>query len=398
MRALLIAALLLAGGLTGCIGSDGTDGREGATAANASGAEGAPAAMPGAGSPHVNLSFETGQAVHETRWANGSFTLAEHSFPKGVATGLIGEYDPDRREIDLADLVPQGIPVVLTAEIEAELGEGDVDIWFDVPSEEVWAATYHTPYGGYSRIETTVLRTSSEPVTLNVRYDEIDDSQGFDYTLWYSAQADPSILPAGVPVGVEVPTGATGLEMRFLSPGGGNAGLLWDPQDAFLGRGEQDVLTFELEDESPRGEYVLMAAEGASPARVTVLGTEQAPSGFRLLEQTFETGPGVEAVPGESEVAWTFDVRKAPLQAGVFWSASEASQGTGARLSSPQADLLELNIDGGPWVGAGFGTTTDMGAPGLTTGTYEAQVSFDQNAGPTGMTANHVLVYYERGT
>lgn len=397
MRALAVI-LLLTAGLTGCLG--GEDGGMETT-----GAEIDPASTDGGTGGldedplKVPVGFSDEAPTHEVAWENGTFQITEHSYPKGVVTSLVDEYDPDRRQIDLTPLVPIGVPVVLTAEINAELGEGDVDIWIDAPNEEIWAASADTPYGGYSSLEVTLIHTSSDPITLNVRYDEIDDSQSFDYTLRYAAHVAPGLLPPGVPVGLEVPDAATGVQIDLVGAEDQPAVMLWDPQDTFLGRLSPtgDRLIRVLEPEDPRGEHVVMLAEGSGPARISLLGVEQAPADLRPLSQDIQTGPGIEAGPGETEVAWSFEVDQVPLQAGIFWSGSEVSQDTQASLASPAANLIGLDISGGPWLGAGFGTITDMGAEGLTTGTYEAQISFGQTAGPSDMTANHVLVFYDRG-
>ncbi len=397
MRA-LAAVLLLTAGLAGCLG--GEDGSAGTTGTEIESAStgGDDAGLPEA-PPQAPVAFTDDAPTHEVAWENGTFQITEHSYPKGMVTGLAGEYDPDRRQIDLTPLVPQGRPVVLTAEINADVGEGDVDIWIDAPSEEVWAAAYDTPYGGYSSIQITLIHTSSDPITLNVRYDEIDDSQSFDYTLRYAAHSDPGLLPAGVPVGIEVPEDAVGLRAEFTDASDGRAVAVWAPDDSFIGRFEpgDERFTLPVDETGATGEYVVMLAEGSGPARISLVGVGETTTKLRPLGQVFETGPGVEAGPGETEVSWTFEVDRVPLQAGLSWSASEVSQDTAASLSSPETELLGLSVSDGPWVGAGFGILTSMGAQGLTAGTYEAHVSFGENAGPSGMNANHVLVFYDRG-
>lgn len=396
MRAWAVPLLLLTAGLAGCIGGqdaadDGLDDPNG----QATGADTAQGPAEDLLAPVV---FDATEPSQEVRWENGTFDITEHSHPKGIATGVVGEYDPDRREIDLTPMVPTGVPAVLTAEINAELGQGDVDLWIDAPDEEIWASDYDAPYGGYTSLAVTIIHTSSEPITLNVRYDEIDDSTGFDYTLRYAAHVDPGLLPAGVPVGVEVPEEATGLRVDFEDEAEGRAVAFWGPDDSFIGRFEPDQrFTLPVDEIGAPGEYVVMLPEGSAPARISLVGLTEAPDRLRPLTQDIQFGTPQQASGGETELSWSFQADRVPLQAGLFWEGSEVSQDTQASLASPTAHLIGLDIDGGPWLGAGFGTITDMGVAGLTTGTYEAQVSFGETLGSSGMTANHVLVFYDRG-
>lgn len=399
MRAFTLAVLLVVAGLAGCLGGEDADGGEAGPTAPSTpggGGDGEPGTEPG--QSLTDLRFEIDDPVSEIVWENGTFQITDHSHP--LVNQAVHDASPDRREIDLTPLVPQGVPVVLTAEVDAEMGEGDVDIFFEIPSGEIWSGETDTPYGGYSLIEATVLHTSSDPITLVLRYDEVDDSASFDYTLRYSVSYEPGLVPDGVPVGVPVPEEATGLRVEFGDEREGRSVLVWDPQDTFLGRfdpGDERV-TLPLDGEAPRGEHVVLLAAGSGPAHISLAGTEQDPGPLRALLQEIVFGQPHQAASGESEITWSFQTDRAPLQAGIFWDSSEVSQNTRGSLASPTTELFSMEIQDDPWIGGlGFGMLTEVGAPGLVAGSYEASVAFDENAGPSPMEATHALVFYDRG-
>lgn len=395
MRAWIIVAALLTSTAAGCIGGDaGSDQVEAAEAGGTvTGLE--------ATEPPTTLSFAAGGVVDETRWENGTFHVSEHSFPKGVATGILGEYDADRRVIDVTDMVPTGVPVILEAEIHAELGRGDLDLWLTAPEGEVWARDYDTPYGGYSRIRSLIVHEAGGPLELNVRYDEIDDSQSFDYTLEITSRADPAVVPPGVPVALELPAGGTlGLgpveEFALSDEPDGLEAMLWGPDDTDLGRlsAADGSSTFTVADEAAGGEHVVMGVHDSPAFRIQVSSATETDASLRPLTQAFTMGPGVET-DESPEVTWSFELETAPIQVGVFTNATEVSDGLEVRLAGPSETILESSI-GGLWINAGFGWLSPMGADGLTAGTYEATVTYDHAVGASPIEANHVVVGYRR--
>ncbi len=84
-----------------------------------------------------------------------------------------------------------------------------------------------------------------------------------------------------------------------------------------------------------------------------------------------------------------------PLQVGVLIQTSGASKDLDTALSGPAGELLSAMIEGGPWIQSGFVFLTDMGEPGLQTGTYEATVAFGVDAGDESSTSE-ILVHYAR--
>lgn len=398
MRAWIIVAALLVSTAAGCVGGNEDAGQVDLT--EAVGAAGTGDDVGPAGG-WTNLSFASGETVDETRWENGTFHVREHSFPKGVATGIVGEYDADRRVIDVTDMVPTGVPVIFQAEIHAELGRGDVDLWLTAPEGEVWASDYDTPYGGYSRIRSVIVHETGGSLELNVRYDEIDDSESFDYTLEITSRADPSVVPPGVPVAVELPAGdtleLTPVEGFALSDGpDGLEAMLWGPDDTYLGRltEAEDRTTFTVAGEVAGGEHVVMAVHDSPAFRVQISNGTGTDAPLRPLTQSFYLGPGVET-DDSSEVTWTFELEAAPIQVGIFTNATEVSDGLEARLVGPSETILESSI-GGLWIGAGFGWLSPVGADGLAAGTYEATVAYDNAVGVSPIEANHVVVGYRR--
>lgn len=408
-----IVLVVLSVGLAGCVGSqtagEASSGGQGADAtAMEDGEAGSSGGQTDGTGAAAALAFPAAADVTRTLWFNGTFEITEHSWPKGMVTSALGmEYDPDRRTHDVTDEVPEGVPAVVRAEINADVGEGDVDLWFEF-SDDIWTASADAPYGGYTAAEIGIVRVD-DPVVVTLRYDEIDDSAAFDYTLRVDVIAHPDLVPAGIPVAVDVPTGADGLRIEFAGEGEGRAAWVWDPDDALVGRFDpgDERISVPLGPDAPRGEYVVMAAQGSGPVRVHLLAvdgedaTPLAPppgQGLRALTQVIEMSDPQSANAGEASYTWTFEADRTPLQAAILWWGPAVSRETDASLSGPEGTLFDLTISTDEvWIFPGFGWLTAMGAEGLAAGTYEASVAFgDAAIGPDPVTVQHALVYYGR--
>ncbi|MDX1611851.1 MAG: hypothetical protein R3185_05740, partial [Candidatus Thermoplasmatota archaeon] len=388
-----VALLVLLAALTGCIGGDQveTQGSDASPTANLS-SEGA--TLPG--TEAMPAGFLESEPLDAVRWENGSFHVTEHSYPKGMITGIAGEYDPDRRSFDISDMVPTGVPVTLTAEVNADLGEGDVDLWIQADPGAIWSADYDTPYGGYSRIEVTLVYTGQAPVEVVVRYDEIDDSESFDYTLSIRATHDPMVLPPGLPVELALPGPASTVQVEAPDADGEAAAMLFDPDDQLVERVDLSggQATFELAEDAQAGDYVLFITESSGLSTVTVLGAEQ-PVSLTPTKQAIAYGEPVSGSGGQA--SWTFEVPRAPLQAGIFWSHEGIAGDATGSLVTPAGEALHLATAGHLTITGSYGMLSDMGEAKLVAGTYEASAGFSPYAGPSEPTAMHVLVFYERG-
>lgn len=403
-RTLLVALLLVAPLLTGCLGLGGGDdgAPENATRTSATGdpGEAVPSAVRTPRPADEDLApvrFTDEPLEAAVTWANGTFTLAEHSWPKGIVTSIVDEYDPDRREIDLTGQVPAGIATLVEIEVNAELSEGDVDVWIEFPPEAIWAFEGHAPFGGHTYQAYTVVLGPGEPVTAVLRYDEVDPSTEFDYTLRIAITPFVDVLPPGVPVAFAMEPG----DGLYVIPDGADADdefLLWDEFEDFLGRivlNQRKVVSVE-----ESGEVVLLLEETAAPARLGFLARDvdhggPAPTPRALAQEILSTE--VVSGPADEELVLTFETLEPMLQTGIGWWGSTVATATEATLSGPTGPVLDASFESGelPWMGPGFFVLTDLGTKELPAGPYEARVHFE-GAGPDDVNLQAYQVYFVR--
>lgn len=393
-RALPLAASIALASLAGCLDRDGAEEGAGGATLNATTAtdessDAPPPTVPGATRVH----FAAGEAASETIWSNGTFTIEQAGWPIGVLTqgALMGD---NPRRIDITAAVPQGVPTLVTVEVDASVGAGDVDIWLDAPEIEIWSGVFDTPFGGWSRFEMSIVHVSSESIAVVLGYDEHDDQPSFDYTLRIDVASDPSLLLPGVAVGVPMGPGDA-LHLEPLDAAKETNAALYDPADAHLGRVRvaAGAPTLALAADAPAGEYVVMLSGDASPARASLTGPSLERAAGRVLAQTFREGAPVP-IDGADEVRWTFDEATAPLQVFVGIVIDGAMTAFSGSVASPTGSLFDFAFQG-PDVAAGFayGMRTMMGAEGLVPGTYTVAIT-PQAA--VQASAWELVVYYER--
>lgn len=387
----LVAALAVTGAFAGCVGGAADPAIAEPEVPMGTGSDGKPI-VTGDWAP---FKFDL-PPTYESEWENGTFKLQENNFPLGVVWWNAGMGEQNLRTIDLTDKVPKNVPVRLVASVDAQVANGgDVDIWFDVPFDEVWSGTWDTPFGGKSEIEIRIVHKSDAPIRAVLAYGEYDQSAEFAYSWNVQVIAEPEALLEGVAAAFEVPEGGATLGVDLLVPGRTPAVLLWDPADNFLGRFPVTGGRFERP-LTESGEYLIMLAGGSGHGRFGLKDVEET-SVMRPIDQ--EIVQHEMTAPGPS-VEWTFTADRVPIQAAFYAiSGSVASDFTGS-LQGPDGKLFDVAFSGGPWVRpvTGFGTFewTDMGGPGLDAGTYTAKAAFAQSFGPDPMVYGDYLVFLQR--
>lgn len=392
-RTLLAIGLLLLAGLAGCLGSS-DDGSSTTPATPADGSQGEAATE--AQRNFTSLTYPGTEPVFGVEWVNDTFEIQDSD--QIARPARMAGQDPDNRHvIDITDRVPADVPVFVALEINAEAGQGDVDIWLNAPDAAIWSSEFDAPFGGFSHIEYTLVRSEGTPISVVAQLDELPDRAEVPYTLSIDVRSNPGLAIRGVPVSFQAGPDHV-LELSSLDEGGEVEVLLFDPADAFLARVQgTGTTTFALDDEATSGRYVLMVPEGIRPVWLELAGPAGAPiqdPDLHLLEQDITFGPPQSTGSGGS-ATWSFDADRVPLQAGVLIQTSGASKDLDAALTGPAGELLSAMIEGGPWLQNGFVFLTDMGDVGLQPGTYEATVSFDVDAGEES-SASEILVYYAR--
>lgn len=405
---LLLAALLLAAPLTGCLGLTGGGGDE-ATPTDAGQASGSGDgdARPGSsadGSTGVGnltpLTFAdaAGEATDATVWANGSFSPEQTCRLGGCQTGSAYQ------TVTLDDELPDGLPVRLTATLSYETGPTIFAEPLDLAlfSEETsFYAFEDTEENGKDRIDSTLLGGSG-PVTVQVFYRWPAGSEPeASYSLQIDIVADPATVPGGVPVAVDLAPGdrlqATPVAGDGQASDGGIEVGLNGPDDQRLAWGSADggPASLGVPSTGAAGEHVLVVSENSAPVRLATNGSSAT---MRALETAFESGELTEAQPGETTEV-TVDVAAPPLAVGAYLTESQplgasATEGS-ITVTSPEGTLIEGEFGCSLCLTAGYfaSAVSDSGVADLTAGTYtityEPGVEAGYGVGP-------VVVTYER--
>ena len=405
----VVLALCIALPLAGCLGGD-----EAATAAATEPAavdaeEGA--AVGADGTPMFLARFAAADPVDVTEWHNGTFRLEQSRrvgpVPFDGPTNAGG-----RLEFDITALVPRDVPTTIIAEVNAELAHGDLDLGLMVPQGEWRTGNWNTPTGGYSRFETGIVHTSSEPIVVVLTYDEAEPQPEFAYTIIIRVVSHPANLMNGIVTGVTLPADArfqvdpvgapreTGPEVPEF------ALHVFGPDDAFVATfplGSSGATDIALPAGSLAGEYVFLLSQGGRDARILVEGS---PAPMRALALEWQEGELAELdAQGRGSASATFD--RAPLLVGVFFTAPNVAQNVAVTMSGPQGGVfagsatsdtpwLSFALPDGPGFTYGWGWDSLWGAPGLTSGAYEATVEFERGAGAPPAVAGVFAAFHAR--
>lgn len=355
-------------------------------------------------------SFGAGELVDTTLWSNGTFTIAQHGRPVGLLPGLPSEVVEPRGVVrfDVTEHVPVGLPVRLIAEVDAQVGRGDVDLWPEIPDGEWRTGRWETPFGGWSRIEIGFTHLAPGPVAVLLAYDEMDEQAEFPYTLSVRIVADPELVVHGIVTGVTLPADPT-LRVELVDePREGVTEaprlMVFSPDDEYLGAFPLDESTsLDLPAGSPSGEYVLLLSQRSGRNARLLVGGGSAT--LRAMEQEPAMG---DVVLGDAagHVRWSTTYDRVPLLAGLMFRSPNVAMNVLVRLTGPEGVLFEDRVDDGPWVGARlpdgssfdnwFGWDSLYGAPGLAAGAYEGEVTFDHAAGHEPVEAHSMAAFYLR--
>lgn len=337
--------------------------------------------------------FDQARTVATTLWANGTYTLQEHFFPLNWAVSRAGVGPPPGlRFVDITEKIPRGVPIRITAELDAAVTDGSVQVWVEAPFEEVWAGEWELLDAGHAKAELRIVHDSDGPVKVGLFYDEADRSPEFPYTLRIDVRSDPERLMDSVGGTLDVPIDNATL---IVTPDRGGVGpeiLIWDPDHHYMGRFELRTGATEIPLKD-KGTHLLLLTQGSGDATLAIKGVRQPPL-LGSATQEFET---FEATASTSSIEWSFVADREPIQVGFFASSGTVAMDFSGILSSPEGPLIEREFAGGPWVRpvTGFGTWgwTEMGAPNLVAGNYDARITFEQAAGPDPIQYGHFVVY-----
>jgi len=336
--------------------------------------------------------FGVERAVSQTIWANGTFKADESFFPLQLVPVMAGLPLKGIHTTPITDAVPKGVPVRITSEVHADVTDGDVDLWLNIPFDEMWAGTWDTPPGGYSKIETRIVHLSDDPLGVSVGYAELDHQPEFTYTLRIDVTYDPEALVDSVGATLDVPVEGARLLVDAAAGGPDAALLVWGPDKKLVDRFALQAGANEIQ-LAAAGQHLLLLAQGSGDATLAIDGVSEPPRLGHAKQEIVD-------FMGESQgpkVTWSFDADRAPIQVGFFANSGTVASDFSGLLTSPKGRLIESHFTGGPWVrpvmGFGAGEWTAMGGKNLVAGKYDFEISFSQNAGPDPIHYGHWFVF-----
>lgn len=405
--ALLLAVILVAAPLAGCVGSggggpaaepaevdDGDDGRDSPDAGDAE------------GSNVTTATFDVPNATQTVR-RNDTFAPQDSCVTGGCVTG------DARHTTDITGIVPADAPARVYVNITYE----------EIPTYQpfsAWFSAEDTVFYGYSstyepgslQIEALMVRAESGTVESVVQLaapnPSTEPDPNADYQLEATVVPIPSRVDRGVPVEAELSPGQT-IEATTVGEDADADELafrVYGPDDEAVAYVSSDdgSATWTVPENLTSGAYVLantwtsdieLSTSGGASLRALTLD-------WTVSEPTMYTGNGA--------VEWSFDVDRDPLWAGIYvrdrnvgaglngpWATVDGFEGT---LTMPGGDTA-----GGAWsctpclnVGLFFGSAFIGFGPGradesLVSGSYQAELS---STGSVGFEYGQIVSHYVR--
>lgn len=345
LHALALATLLLVAPLTGCLGFTGDDGgdEDDLSSASADGPGGtSQARVSDAGTNLTTLAFPEGEGTNATIWANGTFSPEQNCYAGGCLTGSAFE------QLTLDEELPDGLPVEIQATLTYDTGPTIFGQPVDLSlfSEDATFYTWESEDGDDREvIEATVLGGSG-PITAEVTYRWPTGAEPeASYTLQVEVTSSRTLVPAGVPVAVDL---GPGERLEILATGEGKAAIdLRGPSDERVtyATSEDGRATVTLPDDASSGEYVALVPGISQPVRLLANASAET---MRPLDVEVTAGDLQQAQPGQP-VEVTFDLSTPPTAVGAYLT---ESQPAGASLE--EGDLT-LAAPGGTVIDSSFG-------------------------------------------
>ncbi|HEX2065466.1 MAG TPA: hypothetical protein VHI93_01500 [Candidatus Thermoplasmatota archaeon] len=327
MQRLLALGLALAF-LAGCA-TPSSDGSHGHTL----GTTGGPG--PGAGGmEHVGLRFGLAAPIRTVRWANGT-VAAQDTCNTGAC---LMDVSRAMHVTDVTGDLPQGIPARLRAEVTypplTEFGQpGGFELWVQSERSSFYSYTAGTELGS-GWLDVTLAAAGAVEVVL-LAGGPGGGGASTPYTLRIAIDAEPGLVPVGVPVAVHL---GPGTHLMASTRAGPAAFDLYGPDDALLGRfAGSHVLPVS----APRGLYVAVLPRGGPAANFS---TDAKDAGLVAMPLRLEPGPAGQAPPGGAyEAVWT--VAGSPLGVGIV--GRSAATPAGPPLLASAGFTMELARDNG---------------------------------------------------
>lgn len=323
----------------------------------------------------------------ETKWANGSLKSAEVVVGEN-APPFQGLERADEDRVEITDLVPAGIPTNVRATI-TYASDATAELNTYVAAPQYYGYDVEAGEGTFTA-DTVVTHFGEEPIEVGANGNQPDAAPETRYTLRIEVEvADASLVPATVPLAVDLPERADRIEVVPADPETGLRANLWGPEDALAAHGAAEDGSVLLPVETA-GEHVVLPND---TAYLQVLDEDgqalEEPPSMRALGSEWTWGEPYELAP-EGPDGTEIEVKKVPLAFGIqVLSEGDGpvpaylSEGAAVELVSPGGTVAETTVTCAPtctFDGLFWWTTGPFASPDAETGTYDLAASYDHAA------------------
>ncbi len=278
-----------------------------------------------------------GAPLDHTVWANGTITTQDTC----DAGACIMDTSRAAHPIDLAAHMPPGVPVRVVVEARYEpnpVRADNNDLWLDVPDGTYYAYEQESPEPGVLRV-TAIVRSAGQATAVFFTQSQGADPAATPYALFARVQAEPSLVPGGVPVALQMAAGDT------LRLGSGGAFRLFGPDDQPVGAFAGNVT---LPASARTGDYAVLLPPDAPASNLSVSGAAKS---WQALGIRLVAGEPIHTPPaGVIDVPWT--ATGVPLGVGFMASPTPAPAGITMLVST--GFLIQLRQDGEALLDSGW--------------------------------------------
>ncbi len=394
----ILALVLLAAALTGCIGDDDVQTHQASPDD--------PEATQAATTPQKATSNQTHLLSYDpdetpTTWTNDSFSHHDACLPAGCATGNAAH------TTDITPTVSSKAPTNVTVSIDYNTAPGwsVMGAWFETEDAQIHSSQLNAE-PGHVTLEGLITRASQGTVQVTIHYSlppqPTEDTQT-EYTMKAQGEPNPHLLPWGHPVELDLEPGQN---LTANAIDGDEITLrVFNPDDEAIHTITTDEANtrWQIPHDQDPGAYVITNIGDSSitlesPTETTLRGL--------LLDVEASDPETYDAT--DDEVEWSFDAPQDPLWVAVYIQTENdpddpffggdpgvTAGGFDAQVTIPNEDTREASWQCGICISGGFQTALGptFGDSDLTQGTYHAHLSTEASIG---YQYGHLILTYNR--
>ncbi len=273
--------------------------------------------------PFTPLTFDGPDAYYYEQWNNGSFAPHESGWPTGgpraAATGQ-AYWD---RTFDITEHVPLGVPVLIKAVGEADVGSGPWprggNIYLNVRGDlqDVIMTQLKIEGGGHREFSVLLQAVSGKPIVVAIGYWSMAPSVEVAYSIHTVITANRSLVPAAMHAALDFDSGET---VRFEPEAGRLVATLWNPDDQVATQiNSTEPFEYTVPDDTP-GTYVLLNHQQGAPFRILTDSSQSRTLNLLPLEWVEGSPPRLVS----TETVWETSVKRPILRAGVMMRSTDS--------------------------------------------------------------------------